>query len=44
MLGQEERYETPPFSLGKLDTLEVKTSLELAAGGIFSAVLMRWLM
>jgi hypothetical protein len=34
----------PHFHLHKLDTLEVKTSLELAAGGFFTAVLMRWLM
>ena len=33
-----------PSPLQKLDSLEVKTSLELAAGGFFAAVLMRWFM
>jgi hypothetical protein len=33
-----------PITLPKLDLLGLQTALEVAAGGVFTAVLLRWMM
>ena len=34
----------PQFPLRKLDTLGIQTTLEIAAGAVFSVMLLRWVM
>ena len=35
---------SPKLHRRKIDLLDVQTKLELAAGGVFTAVLLRWVM
>jgi len=34
----------PPLHLPKFDPLGLQTALEVAAGGVFAAILLRWVM
>ena len=44
MLSVGMNMKLPPMQLRKLDILGVQTALEVAAGGLFTAMLLRWIM
>ena len=43
MLGRNIMKRSPR-TVSKIDVLGVQTALEVAAGGVFAAVLLRWVM
>lgn len=44
MLIIEIAMKRPHFHLPKLDILDLQTALEIAAGGVATAMLLRWVM